>query len=197
METWRAMEQLVDEGLVRRIGTSNMTVAKLSLVIRDARIQPAINEMELHPTFQQGELFQFCLDHEIQPVGFSPIGSPARPERDRTDEDFADIEMPVLRRIAEAHGVHPAVICLKWAVQRGQVPIPFSVRPRNYISNLEAVTRDPLTPEELEQMRTVERNSRLIKGQVFLWPGAGSWLDIWDVDGTIPGWNGYADEKKG
>lgn len=196
METWRAMEQLVDEGLVRRIGTSNMTVAKLSLVIRDARIQPAINEMELHPTFQQGELFQFCLDHEIQPVGFSPIGSPARPERDRTDEDFADIEMPVLRRIAEAHGVHPAVICLKWAVQRGQVPIPFSVRPRNYISNLEAVTRDPLTPEELEQMRTVERNSRLIKGQVFLWPGAGSWLDIWDVDGTIPGWNGYADEKK-
>ena len=94
MATWRAMETLVDEGLVRHIGTSNVTIPKLRQIVRDARIRPAVNEMELHPTFQQGELFQFCLDHDIQPMGFSPLGSPSRPLRDRTEDDLVDGEMP-------------------------------------------------------------------------------------------------------
>ena len=57
MKTWRQMEQLVEMGLVKHIGTSNMTIPKLKLVLRDAKIQPACNEMELHPHFQQPELF--------------------------------------------------------------------------------------------------------------------------------------------
>ena len=193
MRTWRAMETLVDEGLVRHIGTSNMTIPKLELVLRDARIKPAINEMELHPCFQQGELFQYCLDHAIQPVGFCPIGSPTRPDRDVAEDDLTDIEQPVVVQIAAAHNVHPAIICLKWAVQRGQIPIPFSVIREQYISNLRSVTEDPLSPAEVAALRSVDRNSRLIKGQVFLWEGADSWLDLWDVDGTIPTWNGYAE----
>ncbi len=186
METWAAMEKLVDEGLVRHIGTSNMTIPKLDLLLRDARIQPVVNEMELHPCFQQGELFQYCLDHQIQPIGFSPIGSPARPARDQDPTDQVDIAMPEIRAIAEAHGVHPAVVCVKWASQRGQIPIPFSVKPSSFLSNLAAVCSDPLTRQEMESIRGVERNSRLIKGQVFLWPGASDWLDLWDVDGVIP-----------
>jgi alcohol dehydrogenase (NADP+) len=191
MRTWAAMESLVDEGLVRHIGTSNVTVPKLRLILRDARIAPSLNEMELHPTFQQGELFQFCLDNDVQPVGFCPIGSPTRPDRDTADDDLADTEQPAVVRIAQAHGVHPAVVCVKWAVQRGQVPIPFSIRPNEYVSNLRSVTEDPLTAGEMAALRGVDRNCRLIKGQVFLWEGAGSWQDLWDVDGTIPGWGGY------
>jgi diketogulonate reductase-like aldo/keto reductase len=82
-------------------------------------------------------------------------------------------------------------VCLKWAVTRGQIPIPFAVKEGQYRANLTAVVDDPLTPSEIEAMRSTERNNRLIKGQVFLWPGAGSWLDLWDVDGTIPGEDGY------
>ncbi len=191
MATWQAMETLVDEGLVRHIGTSNVTIPKLGQIVRDARIRPAVNEMELHPTFQQGELFQFCVDHEIQPLGFSPLGSPSRPLRDRGEEDLVDGAMPAVRQIAEARDVHPAIVCLKWAVARGQIPIPFSVKRPQYLASLKSVIADPLTPSELEALRGVERNNRLIKGQVFLWPGASSWLDMWDVDGTIPGWGGY------
>ena len=187
LRTWRAMEDLVDRGLVRHIGVSNMTIPKLQLLLRDARIRPAVHEMELHPCFQQGELFQFCLDNDILPIGYCPIGSPARPERDRTEEDFADTQMPVVREIARAHGVHPAVICVKWAAQRGQVPIPFTSKPENALANLRAVCEDPLTDEEMNAMRSVERNSRLIKGQVFLWEGAASWLDLWDIGGKIHG----------
>jgi alcohol dehydrogenase (NADP+) len=87
--------------------------------------------------------------------------------------------------IAKAHGVHPAVICLKWAVQRGQIPIPFSVHENEYISNLRCTTEDPLTEAEMAVLKTVDKNCRLIKGQVFLWEGAQGWEDLWDLDGTI------------
>ncbi|NTU64382.1 MAG: aldo/keto reductase [Chloroflexi bacterium] len=93
MKTWRQMERLVDAGLVRHIGTSNMTIPKLKLLLRDARIKPACNEMELHPHFQQPELFKFVVDNGIVPIGFSPIGSPTRPDRDKTADDTVDIEM--------------------------------------------------------------------------------------------------------
>ena len=195
MATWRALEGLQESGKVRHLGTSNVTIPKLELILRDARVAPSLNEMELHPTFQQPELFRFCLDHRIQPVGYSPLGSPSRPERDRTPDDIVDIEHPVVVRIARDHGVHPALICLKWAVSRGQIPIPFSVKEAQYAANLAAIVDDPLTPDEIEEMRSVERNNRLIKGQVFLWPGAGSWLDLWDVDGSIPGWSGYENHR--
>lgn len=185
MKTWRKMEELVDMGLVRHIGTSNMTIPKLKLVLKDARIKPAVNEMELHPHFQQPELFQFVRENGMEPIGYSPIGSPARPERDRMPEDTSPIEDPVIVEIAKRHGVHPAVICVKWAVQRGQTPIPFSVKRGNFLSNLRAVVQDPLTQEEMEEIASIDRNCRLIKGQVFLWKENQSWEDLWDVNGEI------------
>jgi alcohol dehydrogenase (NADP+) len=185
MTTWREMEELVRLGLVRHIGTSNMTVPKLKLVLSDARIKPAVNEMELHPHFQQPQLFQFVVDNGIQPVGYCPIGSPGRPERDRTAEDTAPTEDPVIVRIAERHGVHPAVVCIKWAVQRGQTPIPFSVNPRNYLANLQAAAGDPLSDEEMRAIAKLDHNCRLIKGQVFLWKDGQTWEDLWDMSGEI------------
>ena len=183
MKTWRAMEKLVEMGLVRHIGTSNMTIPKLKLLLRDARIKPAVNEMELHPHFQQPELFRFVRENGMEPVGYCPVGSPGRPERDRTPEDTAPTEDPVIVKIAERHGVHPAVVCIKWAVQRGQTPIPFSVH--HYGANLEGVVSDPLTDEEMREIAALDRNCRLIKGQVFLWKEGQSWEALWDRDGTI------------
>ena len=185
MSTWRQMERLVDMGLVKNIGMSSMTIPKLEAVLPLCRIQPAVIEMELHPCFQQPELYNYVVAHGIQPIGFCPIGSPTRPDRDMTPDDIADIQVPEVVEIAKAHGVHPAVICLKWAVQRGQIPIPFSIHENEYVSNLMCMVQDPLTEEEMKIMKSVDRNCRLIKGQVFLWPGANDWHDLWDEDGTI------------
>src|SRR5450631_3003026 len=185
MKTWRKMEELVDLGLVRHIGTSNMTIPKLKLVLRDARIKPAVNEMELHPHFQQLELFEFVRSNGLVPVGYCPIGSPGRPERDRTPEDTSPTEDPVIVKIANRLGVHPAVVCVKWAVQRGQVPIPFSAKPKKYVSNLEGVVSEPLTADEMSEIGAIDRNCRLIKGQVFLWKEGQSWEDLWDPSGEI------------
>ena len=185
MKTWRQMEKLVEMGLVRHIGASNMTIPKLKRVLRDAKIKPACNEMELHPHFQQPEFFKFVIDNSIVPIGFSPIGSPTRPDRDKTDTDTVDIEDPVIVKIAKRLNVHPAVVCVKWAVQRGQVPIPFSIQRDQYLSNLQGAVSDPLTDAEMQEIAGIDKNCRLIKGQVFLWEGAQSWEDLWDPNGEI------------
>jgi diketogulonate reductase-like aldo/keto reductase len=185
MRTWRQMERLVDMGLVRHIGTSNMTVPKLRLVLRDARIKPAVNEMELHPHFQQPDLFDFVRANGIEPVGYCPLGSPNRPERDRTPQDTSPLDDPVIVRIAQRLGVHPAAVCLKWAVQRGQTPIPFSTNRRNYLANLNAVVSEPLTGDDMREIAAIDRNCRLIKGQVFLWKPGQTWEDLWDINGEV------------
>ena len=183
MKTWRKMEELVDMGLVRHIGTSNMTIPKLKLLLRDARIKPAVNEMELHPHFQQPELFKFVVENGIQPIGYCPIGSPGRPERDRTPEDTVPTKDPVILEIAGRHGIYPAAVCIRWAVERGQTPIPFSVN--HYRENLVAAAGDPLTDEEMRAIAAIDRNCRLIKGQVFLWKDGQTWEDLWDLNGEI------------
>ncbi|MBQ6368938.1 MAG: aldo/keto reductase [Parasporobacterium sp.] len=181
VNTWRQCEELVDEGLARYIGMSNMTVRKLEAVLPYCRILPAALEMECHPSFQQQELYEYAVGHGIQPIGYCPLGSPSRPERDRTAGDISDLQMPEILEIAERHHVHPAVICLKWAVQRGQIPIPFSVKKEQLKANLMAAAGDPLTRQEMEQIRLADKNCRLIKGQVFLWEGARGWEELWDM----------------
>lgn len=183
MDTYRQCEKLVEKGKIRYIGISNMTIPKLEAVLPLMKIKPAACELELHPCFQQQEQYDYLIAHNIQPVGYMPLGSPRRPERDICPEDVADMQTTEMQEIAKAHGVHPALIALKWAHQRGEISIPFSVH--NYVSNLKCVTEDPLTDEEMAKIATLEKGNRLVKGQVFLWEGAKDWHDLWDEDGVI------------
>lgn len=181
MNTYRQCEELVRKGLIRHIGISNMTIPKMEAVLPLMEIMPSACESEMHVCFQQKEIFDYLTEHKIQPIGFMPLGSPQRPERDMCPEDVADLQTPEMQEIAKAHGCHPALIALKWAHQRGQIPIPFSVHEAEYVSNLKAMTEDPLTEEEMKTIETLERNNRLVKGQVFLWEGAKDWHDLWDL----------------
>jgi alcohol dehydrogenase (NADP+) len=185
MKTWRQMEKLVEAGKVRHIGTSNMTIPKLELLLRDATIKPVCNEMELHPHFQQTELFDYVAANGLVPIGYSPLGSPGRPARDRTPDDTVDTEDPVIVSIAQRLNVHPAVVCLKWAIQRGEVVIPFSVNRKNYLSNLKAAVTEPLSAQDMADIAKVDRACRLIKGQVFLWKEGQTWEALWDLAGKI------------
>lgn len=180
METYREFEKAYDQGLIRHIGVSNMTMKKLGPVLSDARIRPALNQLEMHPAFAQTEFFHYLRRHWIVPMAFCPLGSPGRPERDTTPEDVNVLTHPVMVEIGKRHGEHPALICLKWAVQRGQVPMPSSIRRQNYRANLLAAAHPDLSQAEMAAIAAIDCGSRLIKGQVFLWPGAESWRDLWD-----------------
>ena len=87
--------------------------------------------------------------------------------------------------IARRLGVHPAVVCIKWAIQRGQIPIPQSANRANYLANLLGAVSEPLTEPDMQAIAAIDRNCRLIKGQVFLWKPNQSWEDLWDMDGVI------------
>lgn len=180
MGTWYQMEKLVKSGLVKHIGTSNMTVSKIDLLLRDCTIKPSCNEMELHPYFQQPELYKKVKENGIIPIAYSPIGSPNRPFRDRTPEDGVDTEDPVIVDIGKRMNIHPALVCLKWAYKRGQVPIPFSTKRKNYISNIKSILDNELSDKDMKLIEGIDKNCRLIKGQVFLWKEAKSWKELWE-----------------
>lgn len=179
ISVWRQMERIKRMGLARHIGMSNMTVSKLEAVLPYCEQSPDLIELELHPSFQQPQLFDYCVEHGIQPIGFCPVGSPSRPERDRSPDDVADTQLPEIVAIAEKHGVHPAEVCLKWAVQKGAIPIPFSVTYEKIDANLRAVSTDPLSDDEMAAIAKADRNCRLVKGQVFLWESATDWTELW------------------
>ena len=171
--------------LAKHIGMSNMTIPKLEAVLPRCSIKPSLMEIELHPSFQQNELFQYCMEKKIQVIGYCPIGSPNRPDRDKAPGDVIDTELPEVVSVAKAHNIHPALVCLKWQVQRGSIPIPFSVNEKNYAANLSCLADAPLTPDEMALIAKADQNCRLVKGQVFLWPGARGWEDLWDLDGIM------------
>ena len=187
MATWREMEKLVDMGLTRHIGTSNMTIPKLKLLLRDARIKPCGGERDgTTSAFSATGAVRFsCALRESRRSDIRRSGRRTDPERDRTADDTVDVEDPVILRIAKRLEIHPAAVCIKWAVQRGQTPIPFSVKPRNYVANLECLKREPLTDSDMRAIAEIDKGCRLIKGQVFLWKDNQSWEDLWDLDGTI------------
>lgn len=188
ISAWRQMEELKRQGLVKEIAVSNMTVPKMKAVLPLCEIKPFANEMELHPTFQQKELYEFCKAEGIKIVGYCPLGSPNRPERDRTAEDIADTQLPEIVEMAEKRGCHPAEICLAWAIQKGHTPIPFASKERNIDKNLSVADRIRLSEEEMKIMEGLDTDNRLIKGQVFLWKGSDDWRDLWDEDGKIAEW---------
>lgn len=179
LDTYRQFEAMKREGLIRHIGISNMTISKLEAVWPELEIKPALCETEMHPCFGQQEILDWLKAHDITPVAYMPMGSPKRPERDMMPEDVADLQTETMREIAKTHGCSAAEVALKWAKGRGTIPIPFSVNPEHIASNLKAVTGDPLTGSEMEQISALECGNRLVKGQVFLWEGAKDWHDLW------------------
>ncbi|MHA1681690.1 MAG: aldo/keto reductase [Promethearchaeota archaeon] len=183
LATWRKMEELVDMGLVKHIGTSNMTIPKYESVFPEMTIKPVVEELEMHPHFQQPRMYEYLVGKDIVPIGFSPIGSPGRPARDTTPDDTTPTKDPVIVEIAERLGVHPAIVCIKWAIQRGQVPIPFSVN--HYKQNIAGALSEPLSDTDMAKIAATDKNCRLIKGVVFLWGDHDDWRALWDPDGTI------------
>jgi alcohol dehydrogenase (NADP+) len=110
LDTWRALETLVDHGKCRAIGLSDITLDKLQPLYDSARIKPAVVQVESHPYLPETELLQYCKDHGIVLLAFAPLGHGMTPGL---------IEDPVITAIAKRISKTPAQVLLAWAVQRG------------------------------------------------------------------------------
>lgn len=126
IETWRALERLVDEGRCKSIGLSDITLEKLKELVAVARIKPAVVQVESHPYLPEWELLEFCQQHGIILLAFAPLGHGMEPNV---------LEEPVITGIARRLQKTPAQVALAWSVQRGVAFLTTSATPGHIQEN--------------------------------------------------------------
>ncbi|WP_445517862.1 aldo/keto reductase [Streptomyces sp. NEAU-174] len=147
LDTWRALEKLLADGRTRAIGVSNFQPAHLARLLDHSGVVPVINQVELHPYLQQGELRAFHAQHNIATEAWSPLAQGAL------------LQDPALTAIARRHGKTPAQVVLRWHLQLGNVVIPKSVTPARIRENID-VFDFTLTPEDIEAIGALDRGQR-------------------------------------
>jgi len=168
--TWAAMEAAVEKGLCRHIGVSNFGVATLDALLGQARIRPAMNQVELHPYLQQPDLLAFCQARGIHVTGYAPLGSGGRPAIIRQPNDPVLLRDSIITAIAQRRGITPAQVLLRWALQRGTAVIPKSVNPGRLRENLMAA-EGGLADDDMEAIARLERGHRFIDGSIWIKEG--------------------------
>jgi diketogulonate reductase-like aldo/keto reductase len=155
LEAYRALETLLGDGRVRAIGVSNFMPTHLQRLLEVAKVVPAVNQIELHPYFQQRELQEFDREHGIVNQAWSPIGGITfyRGSGKSTLED------PTILAIAELHGKTAAQVMLRWHLQEGRSAIPKSVKPARIAENFDVFDFE-LTGDELAAIDGLETGIR-------------------------------------
>lgn len=123
LESWRAMRRLHEEGKVRSIGVSNFAAEHLERLIQDSGVVPVLNQIELHPRFQQRTLRDFHARHGIATQSWSPLGQGTL------------LDDPVITAIGRKHGRTPAQVIIRWHLDNGLIAIPKSVTPSRIAEN--------------------------------------------------------------
>ncbi len=140
---WKAMEEAYKEGKVRAIGVSNFMIHHLEALLETAEIKPHVNQILLAPGCPQEEVVAFCREHDILLEAYSPLG---------TGSIFGN---PVAQELAEKYGKSVAQVALRWSLQKGFLPLPKSVTPKNIEANLEIFDFE-LSADDVAALDTVE-----------------------------------------
>lgn len=159
VDTWKAMEKLVDDGLVKNIGLSNFNRKQIQRVLDVARIKPVTNQIENHAYLHQAKICEFCTEKGIIITAYSPLASPARPWV--KDGDIVLLEDEKLKSIAKKHSRDPAQILIRYQIQQGHVVIPKSVTKSRIQSNFEVFDFE-LTEDDLKLITSFDCNGRLV-----------------------------------
>jgi diketogulonate reductase-like aldo/keto reductase len=141
-ETWAAMEALVDEGLVRAIGLSDIDAAGAQKIIETARILPAVVEVESHPYHPQWELHELCKTHGIILLAFASLGHALEPRL---------LDDPLIVSMAERFGKTPAQVLLAWGIQRGSAVLTASVTPARIGENFDVTALPESAIKEINE----------------------------------------------
>ncbi|KAL7493958.1 hypothetical protein ACHAWT_002744 [Skeletonema menzelii] len=171
-DTWRAMESLVDKGLVKHIGVANFPVMLLHDLLSYSRITPAVNQVEIHPYNQQPKLLAYCNSRNVTVQAYSPLGTPGFKE---SDEPHI-LSDPVLSEMAKSKGITVAQLCLQWSLQRGCSVIAKSSNIQHLEENLlinhknEFVTGAvQLSSDEMDKIASLDRGYRYFRPEEW-WP---------------------------
>jgi alcohol dehydrogenase (NADP+) len=148
IDTWRAMEKLVDGGKCRAIGLSDITLKDLIPLYESARIKPAAVQVEAHPYLPETELLEFCKEHDIVLLAFAPLGHGIKP---------GPLEDPAVLSVAERVGKTPAQVLLAWAIQRGTAVL---TTPKTEARAHENFDISPLPQDAFDEINNIETRQR-------------------------------------
>ncbi len=170
-KTWEAMEEAVESGLVKHIGTANFSIKNLEKLRIKAKIKPEMNQVELHPRLVQEDLVNFCKKHDILVTAYSPLGSKDRVAQMKKEDEPDLFELDSVKKIAKKHDKTPAQILIAFTLNRGLSVIPKSTNEGRIKENLEA-DKISLTPEEVEGLMKEDKGYRIVDGS--FWTREGS-----------------------
>jgi 2,5-diketo-D-gluconate reductase A len=148
VETWEALCELRDSGRVRSIGVSNFTIEHLERIIDASGVVPAVNQVELHPQFQQRELREFHRRREIATEAWSPLGQ------------GTILDDSTIAEIASSHGRSSAQVVLRWHLQLGNVVIPKSATPARIEENFQIFDFE-LSDQEMAALESLDAGNRI------------------------------------
>lgn len=150
IETYKEIEKLYNEGLVKNIGLCNCHQHHIEAILKECDIKPVVNEFEVHPLFTQKPLVKYCQNQGIRVIAYTPLAI----------NDYRLRNSKILRRIAEKYNKNFCQIILRWHIQNGIIPIPYSFNPKHNKSNFEVFDFE-LTEEEIKVIDGFNYNSRL------------------------------------
>jgi aldehyde reductase len=154
LDTWRAMESLVDRGRCRAIGLSDIGLHRLLPLYEAARIKPAAVQVEAHPYLPETELLEFCKKNDVVFLAFAPLGHGIRP---------GPLQDPVIAEIAARVGKTPAQVLLAWAVQRGTAVLTTTRTPARAHENFNISALPQGALEEIDRIQTRQRFNEVVK----------------------------------
>ncbi|XP_053623093.1 aldo-keto reductase family 1 member B1-like isoform X1 [Plodia interpunctella] len=160
VDTWKALEPLVEAGLLRSIGVSNFNHRQLLRLLEVATIKPVTNQVECHPYFNQARLKAFCEERGIKITAYSPLGSPDRPWAQPGEPQL--LQDPKLKAIADRLGKTVAQVVLRYQIERGNIVLPKSVTKERIASNFQ-IFDFKLSAEDVALLDTFDlKNGRLV-----------------------------------
>ncbi len=146
VETWKALVEARNQGKVKSIGVSNFLPEHLRRIIDDTGVVPAVNQLELHPAFQQRDIREFHRDHDIQIECYSPLGG----------KESNLLDNPVLTELGEKHGKSAAQVMIRWHLQQNLIPLPKSSKPERARQNFD-VWDFTLSSDDIARIDALDR----------------------------------------
>ena len=179
LETWEAMSRLVDRGWVRTIGVCNFGTSLLRDLTNASETPVSMLQVEMHPRLAQTKLRRYAQQMGIAVTAFSPLGSPSYVSLGMADQDESLLQHPDIASIADQVGGTPAQVLLRWAIQRGTIPIPKTERRERLRENLAAVDLE-LTAEQIRVIDAMDRHRRYNDPGVFAEEAFNTFLPIYE-----------------